>query len=108
MKTPSPAASDDAQTAAARKTSMKKILIILSAFVALPFAANQMIVFAEKCETYQARVARENIENAEKIAVLLARVQAQRESNKSDVQQPFGHSSNIREIVFLSPGVLSL
>jgi hypothetical protein len=108
MKTPSPAASDDARTAAARKTSMKKILIILSAFVALPFAANQMIIFAEKCETYQARVVRENIENTQKIAALLARVQAQRESSKSEVEQPFGHSSNAREIVFLSPDSLSL
>jgi hypothetical protein len=87
---------------------MKKILIILAAFVALPFAANQMIGFAEQCETYQARVARENIENTEKIAALLAHVQAQRESNKSDVDRPLSHLPKIREIHFLSLGFQSL
>ena len=107
MKTPSPAASDDAQKAATRKTSMKKILIILAASVALPFAANQMIGFAEKCETYQARVARENIENTEKIAAVLEHVHAQRESNKSDDNRSLGHLPKIREIHFLRLGFQS-
>ncbi len=58
---------------------MKKTLTILLAVAIAPFAANQAISFAEKCETYRARVTLENVENTEKIAALLARARALRE-----------------------------
>jgi hypothetical protein len=81
---------------------MKKLSILLAAIVILPFAANQAIGFAEKCETYKARVTLENIENAEKIAVLMAHAQALRESNKSTFETAPGDPSKFREIRFPS------
>jgi hypothetical protein len=82
---------------------MNKILIILSAVVAFPFAANQAIGFAEKCETYQARVTRENIENTEKIAALLTRAPTVRESNESDFEKPLGIARKQMEIHYPNP-----
>jgi hypothetical protein len=66
--------------------SMKSILILLCAVAILPFAGLQAVSFVEKCETYRARVARENIENTMKIAALLAQAHAQAlgPSNESD------------------------
>jgi hypothetical protein len=77
---------------------MKKLLIILSAIAVVPFAANQAIEFAEKCETYQARVTLENLEHAAKIAAFMAHAQALRESNKSNFEKGIGKESKMQEV----------
>jgi hypothetical protein len=82
---------------------MKKLLILLSAIAVLPFAANQVIGFAEKCETYKARVTLENLENAGKIAAFMAHAQALRDSNKSNFEQGTGGGSKIQQTRFPDP-----
>jgi len=82
---------------------MHKILTILSAVAILPFAADQVIGFAEKCETYKARVTLENIENGEKIAASLARAQALREPNESDHERAFREGPKIQRINLPKP-----
>jgi hypothetical protein len=75
--------------------SMKSILILLCAIAIMPFAGLQAISFVEKCETYRARVTRENIENTMKIAALLAQAHAQtiRPSNESDFGEAYRSTS---------------
>jgi hypothetical protein len=79
---------------------MKKLLVLLSAIAILPFAADQAIGFAEKCETYKARVTLENLENAAKIAAFMAHAQALKDSNKSNFNQGTGGGFKIQQTRF--------
>jgi hypothetical protein len=82
---------------------MKKMLTVLSAIVLLLFAANLAISLVEKFETHQARIARENTENREKVAALQRRAEAIRESNESDFEQAFRYAWKQSESQFPSP-----
>jgi hypothetical protein len=82
---------------------MKKLLILLSAIAVLPFAANQAIGFAEKCETYKARVTLENLENGAKIGAFMDHAEALKESNKSNFKQGIGSGSKMQETRFPDP-----